>query len=328
MFSRSDAIELRASAPPLDCAAAAPDSGPLRTYRDHYGLRFAPDSGPVHHSLGVFAGGGEQLAAQYFAPAAPHPPRGTIFLLHGYLDHAGIYRHPLGWCLDQGYAAFIFDLPGHGLSSGAMAGVDNFARYCDALSQALALAAEQRLARPWFAIGQSTGGAILMDSILHHRLLETHALAGIALLAPLVRILRHHRGRLAYLLSGWFVDGTPRLYAASSHDRAFLDFLRNGDDLQSARIPRSWIGAMFDYGERFAAAAPNPAPLTVVQGTGDDTVDWKFNLPAIRGKFPAAKEVLVPGARHHLVNESREFRDPVFGALTESFWGKRDGMGR
>ena len=319
MFSRSDAMALRQSAPPLDCCAAAPGSGPLRTYLDHYGLRFAPDSGPVHHSLGVFTGGGEQIVAQYFAPPKP---RGTIFLLHGYLDHTGIYGHPLRWCLDQGCAAFIFDLPGHGLSSGETGGVDNFARYCDALRQALALAADQRLARPWFAIGQSTGGAILMDSILHHRLLETHALDGIALLAPLVRILRHHRSRLMYRLSGWFVDGTPRLYAASSHDRAFLDFLRKEDDLQSARIPRSWVGAMFDYGERFAAASPNAAPLTVVQGAGDDTVDWKFNLPAIRGKFPNAKEVLVPGARHHLVNESREFRDRVFGALADSFFGK------
>ena len=205
--------------------------------------------------------------------------------------------------------------------AGEAGGVDNFARYCDALCRALALAGEQRLARPWHAVGQSTGGAILMDSILHHGLMETHALDGVALLAPLVRILRHYRSRLMYLLSGGIVDGTPRLYAESSHDREFLEFLRHEDDLQSSRIPRSWIGAMFDYGGRFAAAAPHQAPLTVIQGTGDDTVDWKFNLPAIRGKFPAAKEVLVPGARHHLVNESREYRDPVFQALTGAFSG-------
>ncbi len=323
MFSRPQAEELRALAPPLDCSAVAPDSGLLRTYLDHYGLRFATDDGPVHHGLGVFAGGGEQLVAQYFAASAPGAPRGTVFLLHGYLDHAGIYRHPLGWCLDQGYAAFIFDLPGHGLSSGEAGGVDNFARYCDALSQALALAGEQRLARPWHAVGQSTGGAILMDSILHHELMETHALDGIALLAPLVRILRHYRSRLMYLLSGGIVDGTPRLFAESSHDREFLDFLRHEDKLQCPRIPRSWIGAMFDYGRRFAAAAPNPARLTVIQGAGDGTVDWKFNLPAIRGKFPAAKEVLVPGARHHLVNESPEFRNPVFKALTGAFSGSK-----
>lgn len=318
MFSRLHAEELRALAPPLDCSAAAPDSGLLRTYLDHYGLRFATNDGPVHHGFGVFDGGGERLVAQCFAPPAP---RGTVFLLHGYLDHAGIYRHPLSWCLYRGYAAFVFDMPGHGLSSGEMGGVDNFARYCDALSRALALAGEQRLTRPWHAVGQSTGAAILIDSILHHELMETHALDGIALLAPLVRILRHYRSRLAYLLSGWFVDGTPRLYAESSHDREFLEFLRHEDDLQSSRIPRSWIGAMFDYGRRFAAAAPNPAPLTVIQGTGDDTVDWKFNLPAIRGKFSAVKEVLIPGARHHLVNESPEFRDPVFKALEDSLPG-------
>ena len=314
MFSRPNAEELRAQAPPLDCSAAAPDCGPLRTYLDHYGLRFARDGDPVHHSLGVFGGGGERLVAQYFSASAP---RGTVFLLHGYLDHAGIYRHPLGWCLERGHAAFIFDLPGHGLSSGERGAVDNFASYCDALSRALALAGEQRLARPWHAVGQSTGAAILIDSILHHGLMENHALDGIVLLAPLVRVLRHYRSRLAYLLSGWLLDGTPRLFAESSHDREFLDFLRHEDELQCSRIPRSWIGAMFDYGGRFAAAVPNPTPLSVIQGTADVTVDWKFNLPAIREKFPAAKEVLVPQARHHLVNESREFRDPVFETLAD-----------
>lgn len=319
MFSRSHASKLRDSAPPLQCSAAAPDSGLPRAYLDHYGLRFASGGKPIHHSLGAFEGGGERLVAQYFAPPAP---RGTIFLLHGYLDHAGIYRHPIEWCLGRGCAAFVFDLPGHGLSSGEMGGVDNFERYCDALFQALALAAGQQLPRPWFAVGQSTGAAVLMDSILHHRLMETHALEGVGLLAPLVRILRHHRSRLAYLVSGWFVDGTPRLFAESSHDREFLGFLRHKDELQSSRIPRSWIGAMFDYGNRFTGAAPNPAPLTIIQGTGDDTVDWKFNLPAIRAKFPAAKEVLIPGARHHLVNESPEFRDPVFRALSDSMFGK------
>ncbi len=318
MFSRSDASELRASAPPLDCSAPAPDSGPLRAYLDHYGLRFAPAGGSARHSFGIFAGGGEQLAAQFFAPPAP---RGTVFLLHGYLDHAGICRHPLGWCLDQGRAAFIFDLPGHGLSGGAAGGVDNFARYCDALARALALADRQQLARPWFAIGQSTGAAILLDSILHHRLLESRALDGVALLAPLLRILRHRRSRFAFLLGGWLVDGAPRRFSASSHDRRFLEFLRREDQLQSSRIPRSWIGAMFDYGKRFAAAAPSPAPLIVIQGTADDTVDWKFNLPAIREKFPAAKEVLIAGARHRLMNESPEYRAPVFEALADSLFG-------
>ena len=319
MFKREDALELRNSAPPLDCALAAPDSALLRKYLEHYNLRFSLDEGAVQHCLGQFSGGGERLVAQYFAPPAP---RGTAFLLHGYLDHAGIFANLIEFCLAHGYAAFICDLPGHGLSSGEMGGVDNFARYCDALSQAFALARAQQLPRPWFAIGQSTGGAILMDSILHHHLMETHAPEGFALLAPLLRTLHHRYSRLLFLLGGRFLQGMPRQFSSSSHDQEFLDFLRGGDRLQSNRIPRSWIAAMFDYVKRFDSAAASPAPLTIIQGTADDTVDWKFNLPAIRAKFPAANEVLVPGARHHLVNETREFRKPVFNAIARALFRK------
>ncbi len=319
MFSRSDARALRSLAPPLDCSAAACLGEPLQSYLDHYRLRFTSNNQPAHHALGVFPGGGEQIVAQYFAPASR--PRATVFLLHGYLDHAGLYRHALAWCLAQGCAAFVFDLPGHGLSSGESGAVDNFANYCQALAQALALARGQELPRPWFAVGQSTGGAVLIDSVLHHGLLEYQSFEGIALLAPLLRVPRQRQVRLAYRLGGWFIKSTRRHFSASSHDREFLNFLREEDALQSARIPSSWIGAMLDYEKRFAAAAANPAPLTIIQGTADATVDWQHNLPAIREKFPAAAEVLVPGARHHLVNESADFRNPVFAALEAAWFG-------
>ena len=80
---------------------------------------------------------------------------------------------------------------------------------------------------------------------------------------------------------------------------------------------------MYDYADRFAAADNHPARLTIIQGTADGTVDWRYNLPAIRAKFPAAREVLIPGARHHLVNESVAFREQVFAAATAALFADR-----
>lgn len=320
MFNREDARELRDSAPPLDCSVSAPGSALLRKYLDHYNLRFSLQDGLAHHALGQFEGGGERLIAQYFSPPSP---KGTAFLLHGYLDHAGIFGHLIAHCLAHDHAVFIFDLPGHGLSTGEMGGVDNFAHYCDALSRALGRAQAQQLPRPWRAIGQSTGGAILMDSILHHRLLESNELDGIVLLAPLLRNSHYRQGRLLFMLGGWILDGMPRKVYRSSHDAEFLDFLQHGDMLQSPRIPRSWIAAMYDYIGRFAAAPANPAPLTIIQGTADDTVDWKFNLRAIREKFPNSGKVLIEGAGHHLVNESSEYRKPAFDAVADALFRQK-----
>ena len=52
-----------------------------------------------------------------------------------------------------------------------------------------------------------------------------------------------------------------------------------------------------------------------MQGTDDTTVDWRYNLPRLSEKFPAASTHIIDGARHHLVNESEEFRIKLFGIL-------------
>jgi len=55
----------------------------------------------------------------------------------------------------------------------------------------------------------------------------------------------------------------------------------------------------------------------VVQGDCDGTVDWRYNVASIRKKFPNFELVLIPGARHHLVNEVDYMRDRVFKSLGE-----------
>jgi alpha-beta hydrolase superfamily lysophospholipase len=56
-----------------------------------------------------------------------------------------------------------------------------------------------------------------------------------------------------------------------------------------------------------------------VQGTGDTTVDWRYNTQAIARKFPRAHINTIPGARHHLVNESQPYRDSLYQLLDTVF---------
>ncbi|SUV72968.1 lysophospholipase [Acinetobacter baumannii] len=39
-------------------------------------------------------------------------------LLHGYLEHSGIYQPIIREILEQGFSVITYDLPGHGLSNG------------------------------------------------------------------------------------------------------------------------------------------------------------------------------------------------------------------
>ena len=160
-------------------AAAAPLSAVEQHYRQFYGFS---DGLAQHSRVGQLQVGGYQIALQAWWP---EQPRATLVLLHGYYDHSGLYRHVIEWALGMGFAVLSFDLPGHGLSSGARASIGDFAEYQTVLQGVLAEAAALQLPQPWHLCGQSTGGAILIDYLLTGA--PSADIGETILLAPLVR---------------------------------------------------------------------------------------------------------------------------------------------
>ena len=326
MFSKTDARALRENLERIeflqDGAASSNEAGAdaeryYGVYARYYGLNLAEleaELSDVRTSIGTFTSGPYEIVCQHFQPAGASP-RKTAFLLHGYFDHAGLYRHLIKHLLKHNIAVVIFDLPGHGLSSGATASINSFQEYIDAFVQCLKLAGEQKLATPWLAIGQSTGGAILMDALLEKRLEQDSPLKDFILLGPLLRPRHWSRSKILFSLSRLFVASTPRKFSKNSHDTEFLEFLENKDQLQSKILPREWVLAMIDYISRFGSAASVEQPLQIVQGKGDGTVEWETNIPKILEKFPGSEVHLIEEAGHHLVNESKHYRDQVFAII-------------
>lgn len=325
MFSRSDASQLREGLEPINFltgdSVASRESAEgdnslnelIRSYRSHYALDFENCSA---HRMGTFESGPYKIVCQYFVPASSEP-RGTAFLLHGYFDHSGIYHHLIQHCLQLGFAVVIFDFPGHGLSDGPIASISSFREYTRAFRDCLSTARQQDVAGPWTVMGQSTGGAIIMDSILDDNIADEFSIRQYLLLGPLLRPRRWIKSRLAFSISRWFVAASPRKFSQNSHDQEFLRFLREDDSLQSKFLVRDWILAMVDYLRRFARANKSDERLHIIQGTEDGTVDWQYNLPKIIEKFPGSKTYIVENARHHLINESPEYRDQVLELVSQ-----------
>ena len=312
MFSPTDVQALRKQLTPIDLAGVQTEqTAALTAYRRHYGID--ADSLGCHHShrIGTVSSGDYTLVVQHFQ--LPEAGAGTAFLLHGYYDHAGLYGHLIRQCLALGYSVVIVDLPGHGLSSGKPASIGSFEEYSEALESVLELAAE--LPRPWVGIAQSTGCAVIMDSLLHRKLDERFTLAHYVLLCPLLYPVGWSLSRYVFYLTRSFLPGIRRSFARNSHDDSFLRFLREHDCLQARTLPTAWVAAMADYQQRFAGAAQSGVPVQIIQGTDDGTVDWRKNLPLISEKFPAGKAYLLDDARHHLVNESAVFRERLFARL-------------
>lgn len=295
---------------PIGPAGKPPGTDHLDRYLDHYGL--APLlAKPVGLHAGYVEAGDFRLWTQVWSPAAPV---GTAFVIHGYFDHLGLYRHLLERLLDRNWQVVLWDLPGHGLSSGPRASIEDFDDYGHCLQQLQRHLEEQGLVpRPWLGIGQSTGAAILATDALTHG--DAGHWAGLALLAPLVRPRGWGQASWLHLLAGPFMRSIPRKFRANSTDHDFALFLRDADPLQADRVAMGWITAMRRWIPRLLALPPHPVPTLILQGEQDLTVDWEWNLGVLAEKFPNAEIHRHPEARHHLVNEAEPIRRELFDTL-------------
>jgi len=303
----SDFTPLQALGPiaPADLSGQA-----LEHYLGHYGL--AP---LLAERVGLYVGylqaGDFRLWTQVWSPETP---LGTAFVVHGYFDHLGLYRHLLECLLARGWRVVLWDLPGHGLSSGRRASIDDFEDYGRCLHHLQQhLHGEGLAPRPWLGVGQSTGAAILATDALTRG--DDGHWSGLALLAPLVRPWGWNQSSWLHRLVGPFVESIPRKFRANSTDAEFADFLREGDPLQTDRLAMDWVGAMRRWMPRLLALPPSPVPTLILQGEQDLTVDWEWNLEVLARKFPNAEIHRHPEARHHLVNEAEPIRRELFTVL-------------
>jgi len=295
--------------------AGQPLSSEDLAYQHFYGLDFAQRTAPVHRQLGRFSAAGYDLVSQVWWPKSA--PVATLFVIHGFYDHMGLYRHVIEWGLDHGFVVISCDLPGHGLSSGERASIGDFYQYQEVLQGLFIEAQSLELPQPWHLIGQSTGGAVVLDHLLRHGD-QTPAQGQAVLMAPLVRPKDWQWSKFSYYLLRPFVKGIERRFSENTNDPDFMPFLQ-ADPLQPVRLPTAWVGAMARWIPRVEALPPSNRQPLVIQGQADKTVDWQHNLKVLDAKFNHPQVMLIPKARHHLANETTDIRAQYFAFLDKHF---------
>lgn len=276
----------------------AKPSPELEAFCRDYRIDFAARLSQVEHAAGYVLSGSFRLAVHYWCqPGAS----ANLFLLHGYFDHTGLFSKLIAWGLAHNCNVLIFDLPGHGLSSGAPAVIDDFGDYSRAIVDVLGAVNLPSL--PLWVMAQSTGGAALVDYARKYG----WPFAAVVLLAPLVRPAHWRRVWLAQVLAQRFVKSVPRGFSNNSSDLEFRAFLRR-DPLQCQRIPLRWVGALRRWLRDLRQCDLGVGPALIVQGDADATVDWRYNIAAICKLFPGSQVEYLPGAGHQLANESTVYR--------------------
>lgn len=285
----------------------------LREYYAHYGFNRLPDD--VEYSAGMHWLEDTQLFLQYFKR---HFSRGTVVLVHGFTDHSGLYRPVIEHLLNNQWDVFTYDLQGHGLSTGEPLGINSFQTYVKQLRFLLDQYSPE-FKGPVVFLGQSMGSSILLSLLQQSSEIEktNWSCKGIILLAPLIRPSDYYWIRTVHRLTRWCMSSVRRRFTVASHDPEFLEFRSRLDPLQHRMIPMNWIGSLLSWIKDVEKANACEDKMLIVQGTGDQTVNWRVNIGILERLCPNAQLQLIRDARHHLVNEGRPYRDGVYKAIDQ-----------
>ncbi len=303
--------ELDALRAGLPVFPGAEPSALLQRYLDFYGLNFTASYPQAAYHFGRIESGPFQLLTQcWLQPNAI----ANLILVHGYFDHSGLYDKLVAYGLSRRCNVLIFDLPGHGLSSGEPGVIDNFGDYADAVIDVLDGVNLPDL--PLHAMAQSTGCAALMECARSQRWRFEH----VVFLAPLVRPAGWLGVRAGLLLLRPFRDSVARKFNRNSSDEDFLAFVR-ADPLQSPSVSLRWLSALQRWLARLPLADLGVGPVQVIQGRRDTTVQWRYNMGAISKLFPASNIDYLPEAGHQLANESDAIRERYFRIVDRYLFG-------
>ncbi|WP_332691498.1 alpha/beta hydrolase [Halalkalibacter lacteus] len=278
----------------------------IKVYKEFYDLLFPNGV----HRYGYIEALGYDLFAQQFNP---QKSRGTVLLLHGYLDHAGSLSKTISYLLKQQYEVICYDLPGHGLSSGERMTINHFEEYIDTLKvvyDSLVLSKTDSL----LLVAHSTGAMIGLEFEKRNK----GSFAKIALIAPLFRPHLWRTSHVGLVVAKPFLKKFKRIFSQNSSEEAYLSFTKE-DPLQEKVLPVSWLHALGRWLKDEHEEVREDLSFLMIQGQNDRTVNGTFGIKKVIMLYPKSIIILIENGRHQLLNESEVIKEQTFFILQKYF---------
>ena len=273
-----------------------------------------------------------------------HPPRarGSVLIAPGRAEFVEKYFETVGDLLRRDLAVVAFDWRGQGLSGRELKNplkghIDDFSLYERDLDAVVRQALEPFCPRPWFALGHSMGGSILIAQARAER----SPFERLALTAPMIGLqgLRFPTGAkivaetLDFLgLGGAFIPfGASRPYMTVPFEQNILtsDRVRYERCAQVlAAAPQvgvgdptvGWVNAAFRLMSQFTE--PNYPRRTrlpiLILAAGDDRIVDTRATERFGSRLKAGRVLVIPNSRHEILLERNEFRE-LFWAAFDAF---------
>jgi alpha-beta hydrolase superfamily lysophospholipase len=305
-FGPSDILAIRSDSPAFPEGEGTVS---MLRYLESYSLRYPG----VEHVWGFVDGGAGRVFVQGFESESSV---GTLLFIHGFMDHSGCQKPLIDDALARGWAVYLMDLPGHGLSDGPSCDIADFEEYGTAASAFIdAVASSARNPARLVAAAHSTGCSALLISLLRRGDPFERVILG----APLIRSASWGWSKLAKSLSGSALRELPR---GKRNDPGDVPFPMDADPLSPSVFPVHWVTSLFAWNEVNQGYSGIPGPITIIQGDKDTVVDWRYNLPYLQARMDDLEVVGVKNGTHMVFRYSDERRATV-EAVLDRYLGKR-----
>lgn len=284
--------------------------------------------------------GGAKLRAALFTP--PGRARGSVVLSGGRTEPIEKYFETIRDFMDRGFVVLAHDWRGQGLSArelpdrlkghakGYKVFLEDFRRLLNVY--------EDRLPRPWVAVGHSMGGCLTLLALASGEKRFASAVLSAPMLglqfgkfsnvsaAALMRlnILLGRAGRYVLGQSGKPFDDAFEDNVLTHDPRRFARYraqVRANNDLALGGPTWGWL----EFAFRATALLANPErlrtvtiPVEILSAAEDRLVDNNAQAAAARN-LPQGRLITVPGAYHEILMETDDMRNfflRVFDALT------------
>ena len=303
----------------------------------------APSGGNVATILAV---DGMRLRAARWHPAGVS--RGTVVLVQGRAEFIEKYFETISELLARGLTVVAFDWRGQGLSARELDNsrkghIDDFSLYERDLDAILDQVLTPFCPKPWFALGHSMGGAILIRQaragrspferlVLTAPMLELHGLRFPGLLRFIAKTLDLMGLGAAFIPRG---GETAMLTLPFDQNKFTSDekrYRRNADI--AARAPHlaigdptiGWIDAAFAIFDEFADPEyprRTLTPILIVAGAGDRIVDLNV-MEHFASRLKAGRLIMLSRGRHEILMEKDDIRGQFWAAFDAFVPGTRE----
>jgi lysophospholipase len=274
--------------------------------------------------------------------------RGTVAVLPGRAEFIERYYETISELLERRFDVVAMDWRGQGLSDRQLRDrrkghVDDFDLYQMDLTALAEDVLEPSCPRPWFALGHSMGGAILIAQARAGR----SPFARIVVTAPMIGLAQLRFKRLAQLLvegldilgfGGAYVPGgrgmpvflRPFGETSLTSDQAryerTADLVRAAPDLGLGDPTIGWTNAAFRLMRQFEDPdypRRTLTPILVIAAGADRVVDMSA-VENFASRLKAGRCITLPYARHEILIERDTFRAQFWAAFDSFIPGVED----